>query len=206
MLSPIITSLVLPYVRSERRWVMLSARTSKSLSLFLDSVQHHWDHRYKKLLSKLRSGRARFEITRHVRCCMRDQFYWSDRNQLDGFAFTVTVVEQAHTSFARQAVPQLKRILGLVERTLDGVDIDVIFTARSRMRTRTTPFIQGCNQAHFIGAIPVRAASTPTELVRGDLDALGRWLEPWEDEEGGYDTDESWVCECGEVHHTSLDW
>jgi len=224
MLQPTITSLVLPYVRGERKWVMFAARTNKALAVFLDSVQHHWEHRYKHFLARLRSGKARFEIMRYVGCHMRDPFCWE--GNLDGFGFTITTVESNPYSFARQAIPQLKRILRRVARALDGDDVRVDFTARSRVR-RPKPFVRGCGKTHFIGAIPVTllissepstelisskpsteliSSKPSTELMRGDLDALGRWLERWDAEDNGYDTDESWVCECGQAHHASLDW
>jgi hypothetical protein len=202
MLDPNVASLVLPYVKKERQWVMLAARTSKALSHFLDMVQHHWESRFRTLLTKLRSGRARFEIERYVHCCMSDSFYWSDRDNLNGFAFTVSVLEDVPRSFARQAVPQLMRIMDIMNDWNAGGDASISFTARRRLPNRNLFPSSGCRKTFYIGAIPIRTATTPSALVSGDLDVLADWMDS-RDREGGYDTDESWECECGESYSTS---
>jgi hypothetical protein len=199
MLTPMLTSLVLPYVKGERKWTMLAARTSKSLSEFLDAEQHHWESRYKNLLSRLHSGRARFEIRRRVHCYRRDAFYWDDDSNLDGFGFTVSVIQPHARSFARQAVPQLRQIMRIMERWHRCLEIEVTFAARRKAPARI-PFVHGCRKTHYIGAIPIRVASTPTDMVRGNLYALADWMDSPEDEEDGYDTESSWECECGETH------
>jgi hypothetical protein len=205
MLTPMLTSLVLPYVKSERKWTLLAARTSKSLSAFLDMEQHHWESRYKNLLARLRSGRARFEIQRRVHCYRRDPFYWDNDSNLNGFGFTVSVIQPHAHSFARQAVPQLRQIMRIMGRWNRGGETEVTFTGRRKMGV-VIPFVYGCRKTHFIGAIPIHVAWTPTEPMRGNLYALADWMDSQADEEDGYDTESSWACECGETHSESAGW
>ena len=182
-----IASLVLPYIDSERTWILLAARTSKALSAHL---VHHWEDRYRQLLADLRSCRARFEITRYVSCHMRDPFYWGEDDTLDAWFFTVSILKPQ--SFARQAVPQIQQALCMMENW-EG---DAEYTASEEIPSMPTA---PCKVFYPIGSIPIRVAYTPTPLLTGSLEQLSEWLEtPHFDE--GYSTDESWECDCGETH------
>jgi hypothetical protein len=198
MLTPMVASLALPYVQKDAHWVMLAARTSKSLSAFLDVAQHHWETRFQKLLTRLRSGRARFEIRRYVSCCTGDSIFQRIPKNLDGFAFTVSIADAAPHSFARQAVPQLKQIMRIMKGWNRGGSTTVVLTANRPKRARKA----GCGQMHYVGAIPLRTASTPSELVSGNLDALADWVEDT-GEGSGFETDESWECKCGKAYSAS---
>ena len=197
-MTAMIASQVLPYVKNQGKWIMLAARTSKALSVYLDVGQHHWENRFKKLLAKLRSGQARCEIRRFVSCCMGDAFVGRNTQTLNGFAFTISIEEAAPRSFARQAVPQFKQIMRIMKDWNACGNTSVRFTAKKVKAPRKA----GCGQMHFVGAIPIRTASTPTALVSGNLEALANWVES-EDDESGYDTGESWECECGESYSAS---
>ena len=197
MPDPLAMSLVLPYVRGHTKWVMLAVRTSKSLSQFFDVDQRHWDKRYKTLLQKLLSGRARFNIKRYTDCVRRDP--WDSSRITGAVAFTISIIEALPRSFARQAVPQMKQILRIVKDWSNGRDIKAIFTAKPfnlSLRAR-------CERMQYAGFIPINTVSTPSELVSGDLEALAISLEPRED---GYETSESWECDCGESYSASLGW
>ena len=200
MSTALAMSLALQHVNSQRKWVMLAACTSKSLSEYLEANSFHWENRFKHMLAKLRSGRARFEILRYVSCCKGDPFYMRNvRNPLalEGFVFTVSIVDPRR--FARQAVPQLKQLMGIMKKWDADGHTDVTFTAKKTKASREA----GCEQMHFVCSIPVRIASTPTALVTGSLDALADWVDT-RDDESGYDTGDSWECdECGESYSAS---
>ena len=68
-----VASLVLQYIDPDKNWIMFAARTNRSLSIHLDNC-HHWEERFKQLITELRSGLARFEIGRYVCCQMRTRF------------------------------------------------------------------------------------------------------------------------------------
>jgi hypothetical protein len=194
-----IASLVLPYIDSERAWVMLAARTNKALSAHLDA-NHHWEGEYSQLLEDLRSGRARFEITRYVGCFMSDPFYWDETDNLDEFSFSVSFLESSRQSFARQVVPQVKQALLIMEEWCDEYGEAEYTASEADMKPQ-----QGggtCKTTYHIGSIPLRVTDTPSRLWNGDLDKLSSWMRPpYEDH--GYDTDVSWECECGESYSAS---
>jgi len=202
MIDSSVLSLTLPYVKNESKWIMVAARTSKALSVFFDATQHHWEYRYKKLLAKLNSGRARFEIKRYVHCQYRDSFYWSDTDNLDAFFFTISILDCLPRSFARQAVPQIKQAIGVMREWNRQSDANVFFTAKpSKPRSVNVP--GGCRKTYFVGSISFRVVEAPGQLIdHGLLDTLSRWMET-PDDDAGYTTDESWECGCGDSYSAS---
>jgi hypothetical protein len=209
MINPIILSLALPYVQDERQWILLAACTNKALSSHLDLVEHHWDTRYKQLIAELRSGHARFEIRRYVRCGSTELFHWERGAELGvSTFFTVSVIEPSRRSFARQAVPQVKQALNIMAKWNASSEADAVYTAKKRKHYHKTPPPRACRATHHLGCIPIRVATTPSPLLHGDLQALNeRMKRSWS--YNGYSTDESWEweCECGasyESHRLSL--
>jgi hypothetical protein len=205
MIDPLVLSLTLPYVKKESKWVMVAARTSKSLSLFFDTVQHHWEYRYRNLMAKLDSGRARFEIERYVRCQYRDSFYWTDTKMacLNQIFFAILILDHLPRSCARQAVPQMKRAINRMRVWNCQSDANATFTAKSpKSRRVNTP--GGCRKSYFIGAISLRKTSSPADLIdnNGLLDTLSTWMETPDIDEG-YGSDQSWECECGDSYSAS---
>jgi len=202
MVDPVILSLVLPYVRNERQWVLLAACTNKSLSFYLDVVQHHWESRYKKLIADLQSGRARFDIERYVHCGATDPFTWNGSCEL-GISFSVSVVEPSQHSFARQVVPQVKQARSIMNKWNAEADACATYTAKkSKQKKLNDTLLRACKATYFIGSIPLRIGSGP--LLNGDIDALAGRLQ-LSCVSDGYSTDESWEweCECGEQYRSN---
>ena len=203
MADSVILSLVLPYVRNERQWVLLAACTNKALSFYFDKVQRHWDSRYKKLIADLQSGRARFDIERYVHCGATDSFGWGDGVEL-GICFSVSIAEPSQHSFARQAVPQVKRARDIMSKWNGSADACAAYTAKKvkKLKGGAVPLLRACKTTYFIGSIPLRVGSGP--LLQGDLQALAARLQRSYVSDG-YSTDESWEweCECGEQYRSS---
>ena len=202
MTDPVILSLVLPYIKNERQWVLLAACTNKALSFYLDVAQHHWDSRYKKLITDLQSGRARFDIERYVHCGATDPFSWSFRGEL-GISFSVSVVEPSQRSFARQVVPQVKQARDIMKKWNASADACVTYTTKkNRERKIKSGLLRACKNTYFIGSIPLRVGAGP--LLNGDIQALAKRLQRSYVSDG-YSTDESWEweCECGEQYRST---
>ena len=195
-----ILSLVLPYIHNEHSWILLCARTSKALSLHLDLVERHWGVRYAQLVAELRSGRARFEIKRYVRCGSTDPFRWECGSELDA-CFTVSVDESVQRSYARQAVPQVKQAVALMSRWQAASDAHVFYTAKKK-KPYLLPPPRACRATHRIGCIPLcLAPATPVPLLSGDLEALQERVRRAQVGEVGGIKEEGlweWECECGE--------
>lgn len=205
MVDPFVLSLTLPYIKNESKWIMMAARTSKSLSLFFDTVQHHWEHKYRKLLAKLESGQARFEIERYVHCQYRDSFYWDNTRLacLDQIFFTISFLDHIPRSFARQAVPQMKQAIHRMRKWNRQSDASATFTAKPpKPRSVNTP--GGCRKKYFIGSISFKKTSVPLDPIdiNNLLGTLSMWMETPDTDEG-YSSDESWECGCGDSYSAS---
>jgi hypothetical protein len=188
---PNVASVRLAFLSRYRHWIMFAARTNKALSVHLDQ-DGHWDERFKQLLMDLRSGRARYEIERYVRCEMTDSFYWDPKDNLDEFYFTISVLPECGRSFARQAVPQVQQAFRMMREWHSGKAI-VVYTVDEESRATVRKYCECCftwETTYHIGTIRFRVSDVKTPLFHGDLERLAAWMMTPEVDEG-YDTDQS---------------
>ena len=133
-----------------------------------------------------------------------DSFYWGEGDNLDGYCFTITVLEHSGKSFARQAAQQYLQAQHMMEEWDDyNMETTTIYTADE---VSTPPSLRDtgiCKTDIPIGFIPIRISNVPTPLLTGDLDIVSQWMATPDLDECEYDTDESWECECGESYSAS---